>query len=83
MKRAAVQPRIVPTKASQARDRAINAQLSSPKPNTHKRRKTTLAETDPLAKSYHTKASVLKERPAWDLRVSFGFYMYTQNISFL
>ncbi|KAI8085631.1 hypothetical protein BDF21DRAFT_437746 [Thamnidium elegans] len=69
MKRAAPQqppPRVIPTKASQARDRAITAQLASPKPS--KRRKTTLAETDPLAKSYHTKASVLKERPSWDLR---------------
>ncbi|KAI9274999.1 hypothetical protein EDC94DRAFT_654419 [Helicostylum pulchrum] len=68
MKRAASQlpPRIVPTKASQARDKAITASLASPKP--FKRRKTTLAETDPTAKSYHTKASVLKERPSWDLR---------------
>ncbi|GAA5814639.1 hypothetical protein MFLAVUS_008138 [Mucor flavus] len=68
MKRAAPQlpPRIVPTKASQARDRAITASLAPPRPI--KRRKAILAETDPLAKSYHTKASVLKERPSWDLR---------------
>lgn len=63
-------PRVVGTKASQARAKAITAQLDSTKPKVlHKRRTAALAETDPLAKSYHTKASGLKERPSWDLRV--------------
>ncbi|KAG2214292.1 hypothetical protein INT47_000848 [Mucor saturninus] len=62
-------PRVVGTKASQARAKAITAQLDSTKPKVPQRKRpAVLAETDPLAKSYHTKASGLKERPSWDLR---------------
>lgn len=63
-------PRVVGTKASQARAKAITAQLDSTKPKVPQRKRpAVLAETDPLAKSYHTKASGLKQRPSWDLRV--------------
>lgn len=74
-------PSIVATKASQARADAIrSAQRSAaaaangttskvhrkkPDDNSNNNSK----KTPTLAKSYHTKASSLKQRPAWDLRV--------------
>lgn len=65
----AKKPKVVGTKASHARAKAITAQLDSTRPNVPKKRTRVLVETDPLAKAYHTKASGLKERPSWDLRV--------------
>lgn len=66
-------PAIVGTKATQARAKAIQSQLSTSKPNLVKRKKPTAEDPNTLVKSYHTTASELKQRPAWDLRVSLFF----------
>jgi hypothetical protein len=66
---ARARPAIVGTKATQARAKAIQSQLSTSKPNLVKRKKPTAEDPNTLVKSYHTTASELKQRPAWDLRV--------------
>jgi hypothetical protein len=72
----APRPSIVGTKASQARAKAIkSAQLSSNASNVSTKRKRPQPpplQEPSLAKSYHTTASGLKQRPAWDLRVTNG-----------
>lgn len=72
-KKPKVRPTIVGTKASQARANAIKtaqktaaAAASGTKPQ---RKKSMNNEPPTLAKTYHTTASSLKQRPAWDLRV--------------
>lgn len=67
-----LRPAIVGTKATQARAKAIKSQLSTSKPNTIKKRKPAAEDPNTLVKSYHTTASELKKRPAWDLRVNTG-----------
>ncbi|KAG1050253.1 hypothetical protein G6F43_007459 [Rhizopus delemar] len=71
-KKPKVRPTIVGTKASQARANAIKtaqktaaAAASGTKPQ---RKKSMNNEPPTLAKTYHTTASSLKQRPAWDLR---------------
>ncbi|KAI8075461.1 uncharacterized protein B0P05DRAFT_547596 [Gilbertella persicaria] len=67
VRRLAPPPSITGTKASQARAKAINAQLhNKPDGSTVKKRKT--AEAPTLSSSYRMAAAGLKERPAWDLR---------------
>lgn len=62
-------PSIVGTKASEARAKAIKtAQLSATR-STPKRKRAATEQPNTTVKSYHTTASALKQRPAWDLRV--------------
>jgi hypothetical protein len=63
-------PSIVGTKASEARAKAIkSAQMSGSRSHAPKRKRPPTEEPNTLVKSYHTTASGLKQRPAWDLRV--------------
>ncbi|KAL0140066.1 hypothetical protein V8B55DRAFT_1503833 [Mucor lusitanicus] len=66
-KTAPTRPPITATKASLARAKAVNAQLTGTKPGAARRKK---PEEEPktLARSFKTTAAGLKERPAWDLR---------------
>lgn len=75
-------PAIAGTKATQARAKAIKSQLSTSKPNTVKKRKPTAEDPNTPVKSYHTTASELKKRPAWDLRgkVSDMTELYKMNL---
>lgn len=68
-KTVSARPAIVATKASMARAKAVNAQLTGTKPGLARRKKEDEPKT--LAKSFKTTAAGLKERPAWDLRVIF------------
>lgn len=68
-KRPVRRPAITGTKATQARAKAIQSQLST-KPNVIRKKKPIAEDPNTLVKSYHTTASELKQRPAWDLRVS-------------
>ncbi|CAO0794526.1 unnamed protein product [Mucor circinelloides] len=65
-KTVSARPAIVATKASMARAKAVNAQLTGTKPGLARRKKEDEPKT--LAKSFKTTAAGLKERPAWDLR---------------
>jgi hypothetical protein len=63
-------PAVVGTKASLARAKAVNAQLTATNtPKSPVSRKKKVEEPKTLARSYKTTAQGLKERPAWDLRV--------------
>lgn len=73
-KPALTRPAIVGTKASLARAKAVNAQLTATtsKPLINRKRK--VEEPKTLARSYKTTAEGLKERAAWDLRVKTKVY---------
>ncbi|KAI8345343.1 hypothetical protein BD560DRAFT_458378 [Blakeslea trispora] len=65
--RKVLRPTIAGTKASQARAKAINAQIHD-KPTTHTVKRKRQADAPTLSSTYKMTAAGLKERPSWDLR---------------
>ncbi|KAI9469794.1 MAG: hypothetical protein EXX96DRAFT_587471 [Benjaminiella poitrasii] len=61
-------PVITATKASLARAKAVNAQLTGQSAKSAVKRKRPMKESNTLVNSYKTTAAGLKERPSWDIR---------------